>query len=142
GRRLTRYDYLSRFFFFFFQAEDGIRDRNVTGVQTCALPIFSGRLVMVAIDRRNISACGYFCYGLPVVSGFIPGDIGHNTTVIPDANSAMIVWVIRLKNEFERYLAVRDGTQGVFVGNLSHCAEGSSCASDQFHFSGHGYSSD
>src|SRR5437868_13833720 len=26
--------------FFFFQAEDGIRDRNVTGVQTCALPIF------------------------------------------------------------------------------------------------------
>src|SRR5207248_8806861 len=27
------------FFFFFFQAEDGIRDRTVTGVQTCALPI-------------------------------------------------------------------------------------------------------
>src|SRR5699024_11919737 len=27
--------------FFFFQAEDGIRDRNVTGVQTCALPIFT-----------------------------------------------------------------------------------------------------
>src|SRR5207249_7920110 len=25
----------------FFQAEDGIRDRNVTGVQTCALPISS-----------------------------------------------------------------------------------------------------
>src|SRR5215813_14706271 len=29
-------DYL---FFFFFQAEDGIRDADVTGVQTCALPI-------------------------------------------------------------------------------------------------------
>src|SRR5437868_12779116 len=28
-------------FFFFFQAEDGIRDRNVTGVQTCALPILT-----------------------------------------------------------------------------------------------------
>src|SRR5699024_11638971 len=27
-------------YFFFFQAEDGIRDRNVTGVQTCALPIW------------------------------------------------------------------------------------------------------
>src|SRR2546430_3315020 len=26
---------------FFFQAEDGIRDLTVTGVQTCALPIFS-----------------------------------------------------------------------------------------------------
>src|SRR5207249_5357318 len=30
-------------FFFFFQAEDGIRDRNVTGVQTCALPISKPR---------------------------------------------------------------------------------------------------
>src|SRR5437588_6137002 len=28
------------FFFFFFQAEDGIRDHCVTGVQTCALPIY------------------------------------------------------------------------------------------------------
>ena len=27
-------------FFFFFQAEDGIRARDVTGVQTCALPIY------------------------------------------------------------------------------------------------------
>src|ERR1041384_332398 len=27
--------------FFFFQAEDGIRDKLVTGVQTCALPIWS-----------------------------------------------------------------------------------------------------
>src|SRR5215217_8379882 len=30
------------FVFFFFQAEDGIRDIGVTGVQTCALPIFQG----------------------------------------------------------------------------------------------------
>src|SRR5712692_5415327 len=28
-------------FFFFFQAEDGIRDGTVTGVQTCALPIWA-----------------------------------------------------------------------------------------------------
>src|SRR5439155_17629140 len=28
--------------FFFFQAEDGIRDGHVTGVQTCALPICTG----------------------------------------------------------------------------------------------------
>src|SRR5437868_13309539 len=33
-------------YLFFFQAEDGIRDRNVTGVQTCALPI-SDHLVLV-----------------------------------------------------------------------------------------------
>src|SRR5437773_10830655 len=31
---------------FFFQAEDGIRDRDVTGVQTCALPIFASHAVV------------------------------------------------------------------------------------------------
>src|SRR5699024_11885235 len=36
-------------FFFFFQAEDGIRDRNVTGVQTCALPIWLFCLLMYLI---------------------------------------------------------------------------------------------
>src|SRR5260370_7218567 len=49
--------------FFFFQAEDGIRDSSVTGVQTCALPIsidrhagHSGRLVHdieVAVHRAQ-----------------------------------------------------------------------------------------
>src|SRR2546426_3906229 len=34
-------------FFFFFQAEDGIRDYKVTGVQTCALPIFVGLVIFV-----------------------------------------------------------------------------------------------
>src|SRR5438034_5177457 len=33
------------FFFFFFQAEDGIRDHCVTGVQTCALPISQQALI-------------------------------------------------------------------------------------------------
>src|SRR2546430_11081061 len=50
--RISLYQYLKRWFdlvasaltlvvasFFFFQAEDGIRDLTVTGVQTCALPI-------------------------------------------------------------------------------------------------------
>src|SRR5690349_24935683 len=35
--------------FFFFQAEDGIRDLYVTGVQTCALPIW-GRMAQVTAD--------------------------------------------------------------------------------------------
>src|SRR5690606_40112890 len=33
---------------FFFQAEDGIRGFHVTGVQTCALPIFIGGLLLLA----------------------------------------------------------------------------------------------
>src|SRR3712207_8638526 len=38
-------------FFFFFQAEDGIRDIGVTGVQTCALPIFFAWLKKVTVSR-------------------------------------------------------------------------------------------
>src|SRR5690606_40393867 len=41
--------------FFFFQAEDGIRDFHVTGVQTCALPIYFHGLtsmkILVAVKR-------------------------------------------------------------------------------------------
>src|SRR5215204_7330747 len=44
------------FFFFFFQAEDGIRDHCVTGVQTCALPISSSGLRPVAGGRWSIDA--------------------------------------------------------------------------------------
>src|SRR5256886_4637956 len=43
---------LFSFFFFFFQAEDGIRDLTVTGVQTCALPIY----IFQANDRRVVFA--------------------------------------------------------------------------------------
>src|SRR5215204_1538699 len=35
------------FIFFFFQAEDGIRDHCVTGVQTCALPIWTKRSIAI-----------------------------------------------------------------------------------------------
>src|SRR2546430_6692889 len=45
------------FFFFFFQAEDGIRDLTVTGVQTCALPIFVSD---VTLDSRAVSPGALF----------------------------------------------------------------------------------
>src|SRR5476651_1923622 len=38
------------YFFFFFQAEDGIRVIGVTGVQTCALPICTGEMVKHALN--------------------------------------------------------------------------------------------
>src|SRR5690606_39489765 len=44
-------------FFFFFQAEDGIRDFHVTGVQTCALPISALRfnqLARAACSRSSL----------------------------------------------------------------------------------------
>src|SRR5688572_32405606 len=45
------------FFFFFFQAEDGIRDLTVTGVQTCALPIsplYEEALVVGALETDDL----------------------------------------------------------------------------------------
>src|SRR5205809_5787628 len=48
---LTIYSAYS-FRFFFFQAEDGIRDVAVTGVQTCALPIWDRDQLVVEHDRE------------------------------------------------------------------------------------------
>src|SRR3712207_8195600 len=39
--------------FFFFQAEDGIRDIGVTGVQTCALPIYSLKPFRLVDDKAR-----------------------------------------------------------------------------------------
>src|SRR2546430_4964465 len=50
---------------FFFQAEDGIRDLTVTGVQTCALPILDGRLIPVS--GRDVAAG--FLHKLPLFEG-------------------------------------------------------------------------
>src|SRR3712207_9148917 len=59
---------VSRYIFFFFQAEDGIRDIGVTGVQTCALPIseeapvilesmeFPEPVISVAIEPKTKAA--------------------------------------------------------------------------------------
>src|SRR5256885_582034 len=47
--------------FFFFQAEDGIRDYKVTGVQTCALPICFG--LELDLDEYRIVAVGDFNSG-------------------------------------------------------------------------------
>src|SRR2546430_14712804 len=51
---MSLYVYMFYIFFFFFQAEDGIRDLTVTGVQTCALPIFkSSRPSTAAPEVEN-----------------------------------------------------------------------------------------
>src|SRR2546430_11177373 len=50
------------FLFFFFQAEDGIRDLTVTGVQTCALPI-------LLIGKRRQEPCRAAFLTGPLVNG-------------------------------------------------------------------------
>src|SRR5256885_4595774 len=75
-------------FFFFFQAEDGIRDYKVTGVQTCALPIsqWTAEFVGSGVTSLHPAATpithGATLYGLSVFwSG--PSFPAANTTVIP-----------------------------------------------------------
>src|SRR5256885_4214328 len=48
-------------FFFFFQAEDGIRDYKVTGVQTCALPIsgIAAHAGRAMVDRETAKAADF-----------------------------------------------------------------------------------
>src|SRR3989449_7690728 len=67
---------LSKWFFFFFQAEDGIRDVAVTGVQTCALPIcifgamFAPKPFEVAKEMVRVTRPG----GRIVMGNWIPND--------------------------------------------------------------------
>src|SRR5437868_2197590 len=73
GRSGFRSRRKSFFDFFFFQAEDGIRDRNVTEVQTCALPIFVVPAVaphaMYTNDKATLLACTELArrYVVPVI---------------------------------------------------------------------------
>src|SRR5205807_5144028 len=52
---------------FFFQAEDGIRDYKVTGVQTCALPIFVGAIFLLGATAAYLAGFG----GVGLVLGTI-----------------------------------------------------------------------
>src|SRR2546422_7115870 len=54
---------LSGDYFFFFQAEDGIRDVAVTGVQTCALPILSLGVGPYARTPRTLTVAPYVALG-------------------------------------------------------------------------------
>src|SRR5699024_11756837 len=53
---------------YFFQAEDGIRDRNVTGVQTCALPISFDHLALQRIGEINAQIKLGFLIHYPMIN--------------------------------------------------------------------------
>src|SRR3712207_8399981 len=58
-------------YFFFFQAEDGIRDIGVTGVQTCALPIFPSSVgkIVDAFETLIVEYLLSFRVGIHVLNG-------------------------------------------------------------------------
>src|SRR6266850_6301010 len=67
-------------YFFFFQAEDGIRDYKVTGVQTCALPIFHRSSATLANNEKPLELkTGECCAGAPPVLEFdAEGNLLHH----------------------------------------------------------------
>src|SRR2546427_7820461 len=75
-------------FFFFFQAEDGIRDLTVTGVQTCALPI------SCRSSRARQQIKGYLKRGVPSKSG---RQYDQFTTLLPFESSD--AWVATLREK-------------------------------------------
>src|SRR5437016_6982437 len=75
--------FLLFFFFFFFQAEDGIRDWSVTGVQTCALPIYPGlgrTGPMFPITGSTITAASS-CVWSSMILLLIPSSLNFATSV-------------------------------------------------------------
>src|SRR5699024_9185633 len=80
--------------YFFFQAEDGIRDRNVTGVQTCALPI------LATIDRSTWKLPAVF--SVMAEAGQVPQadlertlnlGVGMVAVVASDASEKALTWL-------------------------------------------------
>src|SRR5256885_3804363 len=61
------YDSYVYVLFFFFQAEDGIRDYKVTGVQTCALPI-SALCGKASCPKESANAALALAHAWPVVA--------------------------------------------------------------------------
>src|SRR6266487_5681015 len=91
------------FFFFFFQAEDGIRDGRVTGVQTCALPILTsarpsaGRAAVPAKTtssilppRSGLTPCWPITQENASTTLDLPEPFGPTTQVIPGSKRSVV----------------------------------------------------
>src|SRR5258707_2250492 len=79
---------------FFFQAEDGIRDIGVTGVQTCALPIWRlwGRSLLSAQNALESGVARVSIYGDPAI---------YDSAVFPWAAEVEAGWK-RIRAELDR----------------------------------------
>src|SRR3989454_7883183 len=91
---------------FFFQAEDGIRDYKVTGVQTCALPILLG--VTYLLDRRTDQDYAFWLYlfGLVAFWGALTYDGVGSVTYCLINLGLMLVAVLLQRKTFMVFGAI------------------------------------
>src|SRR2546430_8143368 len=73
---------------FFFQAEDGIRDLTVTGVQTCALPIY----VLTSNNQSRVTKA----FGIPGLTDETSVNLSAGITARPRSNLSLTADVYRI----------------------------------------------
>src|SRR5256886_16985397 len=78
-------------FFFFFQAEDGIRDLTVTGVQTCALPISVNGVAAFSTLTINRTGTGYT---LAASASGLTGNTSATFNITP-GTAALLVFTVQ-----------------------------------------------
>src|SRR5262249_56342285 len=101
---------------FFFQAEDGIRDWSVTGVQTCALPIFVGKdLAFFADERGELE-------GVEAAAG---ADVGDDVAGLEFQQRQELrgLFLLFSLGPLERSEERRVGKEGGFRGSAGHVKE-------------------
>src|SRR3989475_7611535 len=89
-------------FFFFFQAEDGIRDLTVTGVQTCALPILMPPISPAA--DHMLGLMGGIIWGTGTVFNLVAANLTGVAVSYAIGQSAPMVaalWGILVWKEFQ-----------------------------------------
>src|SRR5690606_39612689 len=89
-------------FFFFFQAEDGIRDFHVTGVQTCALPICTSTPTSITVVATSTDSSP--AEKRAITSAFSAGDKRpcRRPTPCPCTTLANSSWVCVTRSEERR----------------------------------------
>src|SRR2546430_10285903 len=93
--------------FFFFQAEDGIRDLTVTGVQTCALPIYidphvaAGMTdsVLAAVDRAKVVVVAVYVNANSQGQVIVTDGKAHRTVALAEAGSRLMNGILARAGE-------------------------------------------
>src|SRR5260370_5687976 len=87
---------LLRRFFFFFQAEDGIRDSSVTGVQTCALPISTSGMT------TNVAIFALLFVVIPLVEIYVAVQVSHVIGALNTIGLLLLVSIVGVWRSEER----------------------------------------
>src|SRR2546425_7425898 len=93
---------------FFFQAEDGIRDKLVTGVQTCALPIFAARALPPGVPLIGFAGAP-FTLASYAIEGGASRSFARTKGFMHGEPAAWHALLDRLAELVGRYLAAQAG---------------------------------